>query len=42
MDLVIDHLPARQVRKQFFLEEFRKIHQKTILELRTLTIIRRY
>ena len=41
-DLVDDLLPARQVRKQFFLEEFRQLHQKSILKLRTLTIIRRY
>ena len=42
IDLVNDLLPARQVRKQFFLEEFRQLHQKANLELRTLTIIRRY
>ena len=42
LNLVNDLLPARQVRKQFFFEEFRQLHQKAILELRTLTIIRRY
>ena len=42
IDLGNDLLPARQVRKPFFLEEFQQLHQKAILELRTLAIIRRY
>ena len=42
IDLVNSLLPARQVRKQFFPETFRQLHQKANLELRTVTIIRRY